>query len=73
MRRLQKKLLSEARAFGARDLRVVHRRKHPAIAGAAANGRRFLLPFPGSPSDRRSEKNSIAQLRRLLRRHGGAA
>ena len=73
MRRLQKKLLNEAHAFGARDVLIVRRRKHPAITGAAPNGRRFLFCFPGTPSDWRAEKNSLAQLRRLLRQHEGRA
>ena len=63
--KLSSVLIRTAREAGARDLDVVRRGKHPKLVGQIGR-QTFKYTFPCTPGDRRTEKNCVSQLRRLL-------
>ena len=68
--RIEPALIFEAIRLGLTDVRVDRTRRHPHLRATLPlpGAPRLTYAFPGSPSDRRSELNSVHQLRRLVRR-----
>lgn len=62
---IEKTLIEEARKAGAVEVRVVRGRNHPKLVGKI-RGRAFTYAFPATPSDWRSSRNSLSDLRRVL-------
>lgn len=65
MSEIAKLLKCEAERWGASEVRLERGKSHPKITGIFG-GRRFCYGFPSTPSDWRSAKNSVSDLRRAM-------
>ncbi|MCF6197963.1 MAG: hypothetical protein L3J67_00960 [Hyphomicrobiaceae bacterium] len=63
--KLKREFLAKARAIGIEKVRILHGGKHPKMLGEF-EGKAFKIPIPKTPSDFRSVKNWLAELKRLL-------
>lgn len=58
-------LLEKARGWGATGVRIEQGGKHPRLIGSF-DGKGFIYGFPSTPSDWRSWRNCLSDLRRKL-------
>ena len=70
MKRIPKRLQdlkNKALDFGIRDISFDMTRRHPLMLASLPDGNRIKQTFARTPSDRRSDHNALARLRRLVR------